>query len=88
MSTRPFSPASRPSPCHFERAERVEKSFGNSFSKILSIFVIQREIKIMERIRYIHPECDIESDFRLLGLLCQSPEDGGLEEISYEDWVG
>ena len=42
----------------------------------------------MERIRYIHPECDIESDFRLLGLLCQSPEDGGLEDVSYEDWVG
>ena len=61
--------------------------FDFLFVKILSIFVIQRQIKIMKRIKYIQPECDFESDKVVLELVCQSPVDGGLEGTKDEDWV-
>ena len=50
-------------------------------------FVIQRQIKFMKRIMYIQPECDLELDFCLYELVCQSPVDGGLEGTGEEDWV-
>ena len=38
-------------------------------------------------LHYIQPECDLELDYRLYGLLCTSPEEGGLEGVEYEDLV-
>ncbi len=39
------------------------------------------------RLHYIQPECDLELDFCLYELLCESPEAGGLEDVGYDDWV-
>ena len=73
--------------------ERCEGGYANgktircSFSKILCTFVIQRQIKIMKRIKYLQPECDFESAMATFEIVCQSPVDGGLEGTKDEDWV-
>ena len=41
----------------------------------------------MKRLPYIPPDCYMELDYCLFGLLCESPEAGGLEDVEYEDWV-
>ena len=40
----------------------------------------------MKRV-YIQPDCCLESDYRLLDLMCQSPVEGGLEDTGEEDWT-
>jgi len=40
-----------------------------------------------KRLHYIQPESEIELEYYLLELVCQSPEEGGLEGINEEDWV-
>ena len=40
-----------------------------------------------KRLCYIQPGCELELDYCFLELLCQSPENGGLEGIDYEDWA-
>ena len=37
-------------------------------------------------IGYVPPGCCCDDAFRV-DLLCASPEDGGLEDVGYEDWV-
>ena len=40
-----------------------------------------------KRLHYIQPDSEIELDYSLLELVCQSPVDGGLEGTKDEDWV-
>ena len=35
---------------------------------------------------YLSPECEYEEAL-YTGLLCESPEIGGLEGVEYDDWV-
>ena len=37
-------------------------------------------------ISYAPPRCEYDES-ALMDLLCTSPEDGGLEDIGYEDWI-
>ncbi len=36
---------------------------------------------------YLRPECELEPNYGLSVMLCQSPSEGGLEDVEYEDWV-
>ncbi len=68
-------------------AERNLSGLVLQFHSKTDNFVIQHQIKFMKRIMYIQPECDVESNYGFLELICQSPVDGGLEGTKDEDWV-
>ena len=57
------------------------------FVKILRKFVTQHYSSMEKRLHYIQPDSEIELDYSLLELVCQSPVDGGLEGTKDEDWV-
>jgi hypothetical protein len=40
-----------------------------------------------KRLNYFQPKCALELNYHLYGLLCTSPEEGGLEGVEYEDLV-
>jgi hypothetical protein len=41
---------------------------------------------MIKRKYYLSPECEIEEAF-LIGLICTSPTEGGVEGTEEEDWV-
>ena len=41
---------------------------------------------MINKTNYLRPECSAEA-LRIEELLCESPVDGGLEDVNYEDWV-
>ena len=41
---------------------------------------------MIKRKYYFSPECEFE-DAIPGGILCESPETGGLEDVGYDDWV-
>ena len=41
----------------------------------------------MKRILYIQPDCYLELDYHLMDLMCQSPDEGGLEGTGEEEWT-
>ncbi len=40
---------------------------------------------MIKRKHYLSPECEYE-DTISEGILCESPETGGLEDVEYDDW--
>ena len=50
-------------------------------------FAPQHKSSMEKRLHYIQPDFAIELEHCLYGLLCESPEAGGLEDVEYEEWV-